>query len=194
MHKLLDKEVVLKNARQAQAAGATRFCMGAAWREVRDNRDFDQVTEMVQEINELGLEVCATLGMIRQDQAEKLKEAGLYAYNHNLDTSEDKYGDIISTRQYDDRLRTLDNVRQAGLTVCSGGIIGLGEEETDRIAMLHTPGGDEPASGVGADQQAGGGRWYAVGKPSGSTSIRHGQNDRHGSDFNAYLDGTSVSG
>ena len=138
VHKLLDKEVVLENARQAQAAGATRFCMGAAWREVRDNRDFDQVTEMVKEINELGLEVCATLGMIRQDQAEKLKEAGLYAYNHNLDTSEDKYGDIISTRQYDDRLRTLDNVRQAGLTVCSGGIIGLGEEETDRVAMLHT--------------------------------------------------------
>ena len=138
VHKLLDKEVVLKNARQAQAAGATRFCMGAAWREVRDNRDFDQVTEMVKEINELGLEVCATLGMVRQDQAEKLKEAGLYAYNHNLDTSEDKYGDIISTRQYDDRLRTLDNVRRAGLTVCSGGIIGLGEEETDRVAMLHT--------------------------------------------------------
>ena len=137
-HKLLDKEVVLARAKQAQAAGSTRFCLGAAWREVRDNRDFDRVTEMVREINDMGLEVCATLGMVRQDQAEKLKEAGLYAYNHNLDTSEEKYHDIITTRQYDDRLRTLDNVRRAGLTVCSGGIIGLGEEKTDRVAMLQT--------------------------------------------------------
>lgn len=138
VHKLLDKEIVLDNARKAQAAGSTRFCMGAAWREVRDNRDFDKVTEMVKEINDMGMEVCATLGMIRQDQAEKLKEAGLYAYNHNLDTSEEKYEDIISTRGYDDRLNTLDNVRKAGLTICSGGIIGLGEEAVDRAGMLQT--------------------------------------------------------
>ncbi|MGB0165876.1 MAG: biotin synthase BioB [Luteibaculum sp.] len=138
VHKLLDKKVVLANAQKAKDAGSTRFCMGAAWREVRDNRDFDKVVEMVQEVNDMGLEVCATLGMINENQAKKLKDAGLYAYNHNLDTSEEKYGDIISTRNYDDRLDTLGNVRKAGLTICSGGIIGLGENDTDRIGMLQT--------------------------------------------------------
>ena len=138
VHKLLDKKVVLAYAQKAKDSGSTRFCMGAAWREVRDNRDFDKVVEMVQEVNDMGLEVCATLGMINEDQATKLKNAGLYAYNHNLDTSEEKYGDIISTRKYDDRLDTLGNVRKAGLTICSGGIIGLGEEAADRIGMLQT--------------------------------------------------------
>ncbi|TXC78833.1 biotin synthase BioB [Luteibaculum oceani] len=138
VHKLLDKNVVLANAQKAKDAGSTRFCMGAAWREVRDNRDFDKVVEMVKEVNDMGLEVCATLGMINEHQASRLKEAGLYAYNHNLDTSEEKYGDIISTRGYDDRLDTLGNVRKAGLTICSGGIIGLGEDDNDRIGMLQT--------------------------------------------------------
>lgn len=138
VHKLLDKNVVLGNARKAKEAGSTRFCMGAAWREVRDNRDFDQVIEMVREVNDMGLEVCATLGMINEDQAKKLKDAGLYAYNHNLDTSEENYEEIISTRTYDDRLDTLENVRKVGLTVCSGGIIGLGEDEQDRVGMLQT--------------------------------------------------------
>lgn len=138
VHKLLDKKVVIDNAQAAKDAGSTRFCMGAAWREVRDNRDFDKVIDMVQEVNDMGLEVCATLGMINQSQAEKLKKAGLYAYNHNLDTSEENYGEIISTRTYDDRLDTLDSVRKAGLTICSGGIIGLGEQEGDRVEMLRT--------------------------------------------------------
>ncbi|MEO1449275.1 MAG: biotin synthase BioB [Bacteroidota bacterium] len=138
VHRLLDTDVVLDKARQAKDNGSTRFCMGAAWREVRDNRDFDRVLDMVKGVNELGLEVCCTLGMLTEEQAEKLKDAGLYAYNHNLDTSEDHYGEIISTRTYDDRLDTLEHVRKANISVCSGGIIGLGETDDDRIAMLHT--------------------------------------------------------
>lgn len=144
VHKLLDKKVVIDNAQKAKDAGSTRFCMGAAWREVRDNRDFDKVIEMVKEVNDMGLEVCATLGMINEHQASRLKEAGLYAYNHNLDTSEEKYEDIITTRTYDDRLDTLNNVRKAGLTVCSGGIIGLGEDANDRVGMLQTLANMEP--------------------------------------------------
>ncbi|HXH18661.1 MAG TPA: biotin synthase BioB [Chitinophagales bacterium] len=137
-HKLLDKETVVVAARKAKEAGSTRFCMGAAWREVRDNRDFDNVLEMVKEVNELGLEVCCTMGMLTESQAMRLKEAGLFAYNHNLDTSENFYGKIITTRKYDDRLKTLHHVRKAGISVCCGGIIGMGESEADRINMLHT--------------------------------------------------------
>lgn len=137
VHKLLEVDEVLAKAREARDAGSSRFCMGAAWREVRDNRDFDKVIEMVKGVNQLGLEVCCTLGMLTHEQALKLKEAGLYAYNHNLDTSEEFYGDIITTRNYDDRLETLENVRKAKISVCSGGIIGLGEHERDRIGMLH---------------------------------------------------------
>lgn len=137
VHKLLEVDEVLAKAREARDAGSSRFCMGAAWREVRDNRDFDKVIEMVKGVNQLGLEVCCTLGMLTHEQALKLKEAGLYAYNHNLDTSEEFYGDIITTRNYDDRLETLENVRKAKISVCSGGIIGLGEHEHDRIGMLH---------------------------------------------------------
>lgn len=137
-HKLLPVEEVMGKAETAKAAGSTRFCMGAAWREVRDNRDFDRVLEMVKGINKMGLEVCCTLGMLTEEQAVKLKEAGLYAYNHNLDTSEEHYNEIISTRSYDDRLDTLKSVRQAGISVCSGGIIGMGESEDDRVGMLLT--------------------------------------------------------
>jgi biotin synthase len=130
---------VLAAARQARAAGATRFCMGAAWREAKDNTQFDRVLEMVQAIKaEGGLEVCCTLGMLTEEQARRLKQAGLDAYNHNLDTSPEYYGDIISTRTYEDRLRTLGYVRDAGISVCCGGIVGLGETDDDRIAMLHT--------------------------------------------------------
>lgn len=135
---LMKKDEVLEYARKAKEAGSTRFCMGAAWREVRDNRDFDKVLEMVKGVNEMGMEVCCTLGMLNEHQAERLAEAGLYAYNHNLDTSAEYYNEIITTRTYDDRLRTLDNVRKAGVTVCCGGIIGLGEKHEDRIKMLHT--------------------------------------------------------
>lgn len=135
---LLPVDYVLMQARQAKQEGSTRFCMGAAWRKVRDNRDFDKVVEMVKGVNDMEMEVCVTLGMISEDQAKKLKEAGLYAYNHNLDTGEDYYDEIITTRTYQDRLDTLDNIDSANISVCSGGIIGLGEEEKDRVDMLHT--------------------------------------------------------
>ncbi len=135
---LMKKEEVLAYAQKAKDAGSTRFCMGAAWREVRDNRDFDRVLEMVEGVNELGMEVCCTMGMLTEEQAKKLYDAGLYAYNHNVDTSEEHYADIITTRTYNDRLKTLGNVRKAGISVCSGGIIGLGETHNDRIGMLHT--------------------------------------------------------
>lgn len=138
VHKLMAVQEVMEKALEAKEAGSTRFCMGAAWREVRDNKDFDKVLDMVKGVSTMGMEVCCTLGMLSHEQANKLKEAGLYAYNHNLDTSEEFYGDIITTRNYSDRLDTLENVRQAKISVCSGGIIGMGEKEGDRIGMLHT--------------------------------------------------------
>lgn len=138
VHKLLPTEEVLQKANVAREAGSTRFCMGAAWREVRDNKDFDRVLDMVKGVNSMGMEVCCTLGMLTEEQAEKLKDAGLYAYNHNLDTSEEHYDEIVSTRTYDDRLNTLENVRKSGISVCSGGIIGMGESDEDRVGMLHT--------------------------------------------------------
>ncbi len=138
VHALMKVEEVVKTAKKAKEGGASRLCMGAAWREVRNNRDFDRVLEMVKAVNEMDMEVCCTLGMLTFEQAEKLKEAGLYAYNHNVDTSEENYSNIITTRTYDDRLKTLHNVRKAKLTVCSGGIIGLGETVSDRVGMLHT--------------------------------------------------------
>jgi len=129
---------VLEAAGRAKAAGATRFCMGAAWREVKDGPAFDEVLEMVRGVRALGMEACCTLGMLSEPQAKKLADAGLTAYNHNLDTSRSFYGSVISTRTYDDRLRTLEVVRKAGITVCSGGIIGMGESIDDRCAMLAT--------------------------------------------------------
>ncbi|MBK9636057.1 MAG: biotin synthase BioB [Bacteroidetes bacterium] len=138
VHKLLDKKEVLNKALEAKNAGSTRFCMGAAWREIRDNSDFDKVLDMVEGVNEMGMEVCCTMGMLTEEQAEKLKKAGLYAYNHNLDTSESYYDKIITTRGFDDRLETIGNVRKAGISVCSGGIIGLGESHDERIGMLYT--------------------------------------------------------
>jgi biotin synthase len=135
-HKLMEVDDVVNQAKNAKANGSSRLCMGAAWREVRDNRDFDKVIDMVKAVNDLEMEVCCTLGMLNEDQARRLKEAGLFAYNHNLDSSKEFYKDIISTREYEQRLETIDNARKAGITVCSGGIIGMGEAVEDRIGML----------------------------------------------------------
>lgn len=135
-HKLMSVESVIEQATNAKANGASRLCMGAAWREVRDNKDFDNVIEMVQAVNDLDMEVCCTLGMMNEDQAKRLKNAGLFAYNHNLDSSKEFYGDVISTREYEDRLNTIDNARKAGISVCSGGIIGMGEAIEDRVGLL----------------------------------------------------------
>jgi biotin synthase len=136
--KMLSLEEVLAAARRAKEQGSTRFCMGAAWREVKDGSTFDRVLAMVRGVKGLGLEACVTLGMLTEAQALRLKEAGLDAYNHNLDTSREHYRSIITTRTYDDRLRTLANVRAAGITVCCGGIIGMGESIEDRCEMLRT--------------------------------------------------------
>lgn len=133
---LLDLDEVLSTARNAKAEGATRFCMGAAWREVPQGREFESVLQMVRAVAELDMEVCCTLGMLTPAQAQRLKEAGLTAYNHNLDTSPEFYGEIISTRTYEERLRTIAAVRQAGITVCCGGIVGMGESDEDRIGLL----------------------------------------------------------
>jgi biotin synthase len=134
---LLDPQHVIAVAREAAARGVTRFCMGAAWRQAPEGREFENVLEMVRGVSALGLEVCCTLGMLTEGQARKLKSAGLSAYNHNLDTSPEFYGSIITTRVYDERLQTLAAVRKAGITVCCGGILGMGERETDRIGLLH---------------------------------------------------------
>ena len=136
--KQLPVDEVVESARRAKAAGSTRFCMGAAWRELGNKKKaFREILEMVSRVNAEGLEVCATLGMLNPEQARQLKEAGLHAYNHNLDTSREFYPSVIKTRTYDDRLNTIQNVKEAGISVCSGGILGLGEEEKDRIGLLH---------------------------------------------------------
>ncbi|HXT87113.1 MAG TPA: biotin synthase BioB [Verrucomicrobiae bacterium] len=135
--KLMDPADVLASAERAKADGATRFCMGAAWRDVPEGKEFDAVLEMVRSVAALNLEVCCTLGMLTDSQAARLKNAGLTAYNHNLDTSPEFYGHIITTRVYEDRLATIARVRKAGITVCCGGILGLGESDEDRIGLLH---------------------------------------------------------
>jgi biotin synthase len=135
--KLMRVDTVVTEARAAQSAGASRFCMGAAWREPKD-RDLDTVCEMVAGVKALGLETCATLGMLTQHQARRLKAAGLDYYNHNLDTSPEYYGTIITTRAYQDRLDTLGHVRDAGIHVCCGGIVGMGENAEDRVGMITT--------------------------------------------------------
>jgi biotin synthase len=135
---LLEKETVLTIAQKAKETGISRVCMGAAWREVRDNSQFEVVLDMVKDVTAMGLEVCCTLGMLTASQAQRLEEAGLYAYNHNLDTSREYYSTVITSRTYDDRLNTIENVRQTNITVCSGGILGLGESVDDRVGMLHT--------------------------------------------------------
>lgn len=136
--KMLDPDTVYAAAKLAKEAGSSRFCMGAAWREVRNNEQFQDVLELVRRVKSLDMEVCVTLGMLGQEEAVALKEAGVTAYNHNLDTGENFYKEIITTRTYQDRLQTLANVRSAGITVCCGGIIGMGEADSDRIDLLHT--------------------------------------------------------
>jgi len=135
---LMSVQTVKAQALRAKSSGSSRVCMGAAWRDVKEGEDFDQVLEMVRTVRELDMEVCCTLGMLTEDQARRLSDAGLYAYNHNLDTSEEHYKKVISTRGYEDRIETIGNARKAGLTVCSGGIIGMGESPKDRAAMLVT--------------------------------------------------------
>jgi biotin synthase len=133
---LLEPAHVISVAREAVGRGVTRFCLGAAWRQAPEGKEFAKVLEMVRGVSELGLEVCCTLGMLNERQAGQLKDAGLSAYNHNLDTSPEFYGSIITTRVYEDRLKTLAAVRKAGITVCCGGILGMGEREDDRIGLL----------------------------------------------------------
>jgi biotin synthase len=135
---LMDREEVVEIARRAKGSGASRVCLGAAWREVKDNAQFERILEMVRDVTDLGLEVCCTLGMLDEGQARRLEEAGLYAYNHNIDTSERFYQTIITTRKFADRLNTIEQIRKTNVTVCCGGIIGMGETMEDRLAMLHT--------------------------------------------------------
>lgn len=135
---MMQYEAVLNEAKKAAERGSTRVCLGAAWREVRDSKQFEEVIQMVKGITDLGVEVCCTLGMLKEHQAERLKEAGLYAYNHNLDSSEKFYKTIITTRTYQDRLNTLDIVEKANLNVCCGGILGMGEDPIDRLELLLT--------------------------------------------------------
>ncbi|MEM9929563.1 MAG: biotin synthase BioB [Bacteroidota bacterium] len=137
-NELMSVEQVRNAAERAKGMGSSRLCMGAAWRNVKDDSEFDHVLDLVRTVNSLDMEVCATLGMLTPNQAERLAAAGLYAYNHNLDTSEEYYKEVISTRGYQDRLDTIDNARKAGLTVCSGGILGMGESIDDRLKMLLT--------------------------------------------------------
>jgi biotin synthase len=143
-HPVLPLETVLAKAQEAKDQGSTRFCMGAAWREVRDGKEFDKVVELVAGVHGLGMEVCCTLGMLTEAQARRLKDAGCHAYNHNLDTSPEFYGSVISTRTYQDRLDTLKHVRDAGITVCCGGIVGLGESVDDRMGLLEQLAAQDP--------------------------------------------------
>ncbi|ODN88472.1 biotin synthase [Cryptococcus wingfieldii CBS 7118] len=136
--RLVQLDPVIIAAREAKKNGSTRFCMGAAWRDLAGKRSgFDRILEMVREVRGMGMEVCTTLGMLTPDQARRLKEAGLSAYNHNLDTSREYYPEVVTSRSYDDRLSTIENVRQAGISVCSGGILGLGEKDEDRVGLIH---------------------------------------------------------
>ncbi len=136
-HALLDLEAVVAAAQKARENGSTRFCMGAAWRQVRDGEDFERTLQMVREVSSLGLEVCCTLGMLTEEQAQRLKDAGLHAYNHNLDTGEEYYADIVGTHTFAERLRTLQIAGKAGISVCCGGILGMGESTDDRLDFLH---------------------------------------------------------
>ena len=160
--KLLDIDEVVAAAKAAKEAGATRFCMGAAWRGPKE-KDLDAVTEMVREVKALGLETCVTLGMLKPGQAEQLKDAGLDYYNHNLDTAPEFYGQVITTHTHGDRLDTLAQVRDAGIKVCCGGIVGMGESRRERAGLIAGTGQPRPAAGIGADQHAGASAGHAAG-------------------------------
>ena len=134
----MDKKKYLIKQKKARSCGVSRMCLGAAWREVRDNKDFDKVIDIVKSVSGLGMEVCCTLGMLNEGQAKRLKAAGLYAYNHNIDSSPEYYSKVIGTRKFEDRIKTLNHVKKAKLSVCCGGIIGMGESDKDRIKFLYT--------------------------------------------------------
>jgi biotin synthase len=138
VYSLMNVEKVLAEAKEAKANGATRFCMGAAWRSAPDNYQFENVLEMVRAVKEMNMEPCVTLGMLKDDQAQRLKEAGLHSYNHNIDTSREHYANVITTRTFDDRLNTIKLVQEAGINVCCGGILGLGETREDRFSFIET--------------------------------------------------------
>lgn len=144
---LMQEEEILRLAKKAIESGATRVCLGAAWRSLRDGPQFDRILEVIKQITAMKVEVCCTLGMLNESQANRLKQAGLYAYNHNLDTSPEFYPTIITTRKYEDRLVTLDAVEKAGISVCCGGIIGMGESHEDRIALLYSLASRDPHPG-----------------------------------------------
>jgi len=144
-HGLKNVDEVLDAAKEARESGATRFCLGAAWRGPKDNKDFENVLDMIRGIRSLGMEACVTLGLLTEEQAERLAEAGLNCYNHNLDTSPEYYSEIITTRTFNDRLETIGNVRERGISVCSGGIIGMGESQEDRIGLVHALAALDPA-------------------------------------------------
>ncbi len=182
---LLDPQHVIGVARDAASRGITRMCMGAAWREAPQGREFDKVLEMVKGVSALGMEVCCTLGMLTEEQAVRLKGAGLTAYNHNLDTSPEFYGSIITTRVYDDRLRTLAAVRKAGITVCCGGILGMGEKQSDRVGSAAAIGDVKASSGKRANQYAGPRGGYASRVDACAGSLGDGPGDSHGADHHA---------
>jgi biotin synthase len=163
--KLMDVDAVLAAAAEAKASGSGRFCMGAAWRNPKD-RDMDALCEMVAGVRGMGLETCMTLGMLSQDQADRLAAAGLDYYNHNFDTSPENYGNVITTRTWDDRLDTLEAVRASGMNVCCGGIVGMGETRADRVGFIHALATLARASGERADQRAGAGQGHGAGRPA----------------------------
>ena len=189
--KLMPLDKVLAEARAARDAGASRFCMGAAWRSPKD-RDLDRVCAMIEGVKALGLETCVTLGMLTEPQAQKLKEAGLDYYNHNLDTSPDFYGKIISTRTYDDRLETLEHVRAAGIHVCCGGIVGMGETREDRIGMIQTLANLPVHPEIGADQHAGPRRRHAARRGPAARYDRIRAHHRGCAHHHGALDGAAV--
>ncbi len=184
---LLDVEDVLAKAKLAKDEGATRFCMGAAWREVKDGEDFDNVLVMVKGVRQLGMEACVTLGMLSQTQADRLAEAGLTAYNHNLDTSPEFYGAIVTTRTYQDRLETLKRVRRAGVQVCCGGIIGMGESIRDRARLLETLANLDPHPESVPVNALVSVRGHAAGGHAAGRSARSGAHGGGGADHDAVV-------
>ena len=189
--KLMPLEAVLAEARAARDAGASRFCMGAAWRSPKE-RDLDAVCAMVEGVKALGLETCATLGMLTAAQARRLKAAGLDYYNHNLDTSPEFYGEIITTRSYEDRLETLEHVRAAGINVCCGGIVGMGETREDRVGMIATLASLPAHPEIGADQHAGARRRHAARRRGSARPDRVRAHDRGCPHHHAALDGAAL--
>jgi biotin synthase len=169
--KLLEIQKVVSEALNAKEKGASRFCMGAAWRSSPREKDMPYVLEMVKQVKALGMETCMTLGMLSAEQAQQLAEAGLDYYNHNLDTSPEHYGKIITTRTYEDRLNTLGHVREAGIKVCCGGIVGMGEARDDRVGLLMQLANLPAAPGLRAHQHAGENRRYAAGECRRSRSV-----------------------